>query len=91
MNNFNHIKAKKKERKKERNKERKKETNKQRKGKNDHNLDTIVTTFELEDEHILVGFTSHQHYKGYVAIYHLYWWRKTSGAAPCIFLGRAGT
>ena len=32
----------------------------------------------------LLGFYMHQHCKGYMATFQLYWWRKTSGAPPCI-------
>jgi IS1 family transposase len=31
-----------------------------------------------------LGFTSHRHNIGHIATFKLYWWRKTSGALPCI-------
>ena len=37
-----------------------------------------------------VGFTLHQHCKGYMATFQLYPWRKTSGASLCIISGMGG-
>ena len=34
--------------------------------------------------------TLHQHCKGYIATFQLYWWRKTSGAPSCIVSGMSG-
>ena len=36
------------------------------------------------------GYTSHQHYKGYMATFKLYLWRKTSGVPLCIISGTSG-
>jgi hypothetical protein len=36
------------------------------------------------------GFTSHRHSIGHVATFQLYWWKKTSGAPPCIISGTNG-
>ena len=37
-----------------------------------------------------LGFTSHQHSKGYMATVKLYLWRKTFCAPPCIISGMSG-
>ena len=39
----------------------------------------------------LVGFKSHQHYKGYVTTFQLCWWRKTSCAFCVLLQVRPGT
>ena len=35
-----------------------------------------------------LGFKSRQGFKGYMATFQLYLWRKASGATPCIISGR---
>ena len=40
---------------------------------------------------VFIGFTSHQHRKGYMATFQYYWWRKTfEGTPPCIISGTSG-
>ena len=36
------------------------------------------------------GFTSHQHCKGYMATFQVYWCMKTSGSFPSIISGTSG-
>ena len=37
----------------------------------------------------LLGFRSHQHCKGYMATFQLYWWKKTSSFPSCIISDRS--
>jgi hypothetical protein len=39
---------------------------------------------------VCLDFTSHRHSIGPFATFQLYWWRKTSGALPCIISGPNG-
>jgi hypothetical protein len=36
---------------------------------------------------VCLSFTSHLHSIGHLATFQLYWWRKTSGALPCVISG----
>jgi hypothetical protein len=38
----------------------------------------------------VLGFTSYRHSIGHIATFQLDWWRKTSGALPCIISGTNG-
>jgi hypothetical protein len=39
---------------------------------------------------VWLGFTLHQHKISHMTTFQLYWWRKTSGALPCIISGTNG-